>query len=163
MTAAGSTWKPVVLAFLGATVASVFGALATDLGPWYYALHKPSWQPPDWLFGPVWTTIFAAAAVSALFAWRRAPDRQGRVRMVQAFMINLLLNVAWSLLFFRLRRPDYAFAEVALLWASIATLMVLMWSYSRMSSLLLLPYLAWVSFASILNLTIVRMNAPFAG
>jgi len=164
MTAAGRrTWKPVALAFLGAAAASGFGALATDLSPWYYALHKPSWQPPDWLFGPVWTTIFALAALAALFAWHRAPDVQSRRRMLIAFAANGLLNIIWSLLFFRLHRPDFAFYEVALLWSSIVTLMVLMWNYSRTSSLLLLPYLLWVSFASILNIAIMQLNGPFTG
>lgn len=164
MTRAGSvTWKPVALALLGAALASILGALATDLSPWYYQLHKPSWQPPDWLFGPVWTTIFAAAVIAALIAWRKAPDRASRVRVAQAFVVNLVLNVAWSLLFFRLRRPDFALVEVTLLWSSIAALIVLMWPYSRMSSALLLPYLAWVSFAAFLNLSIVRLNAPFPG
>jgi benzodiazapine receptor len=156
-------WKPVLIAAVSAIAVAALGALMTDLGPWYAGLRKPSWQPPDWLFGPVWTTIFTAAAIAALFAWRRAPDRTSRTRMVQAFVVNLILNVLWSLLFFRLRRPDYAFAEVALLWASIATIMFLTWTYSRVSSLLLVPYLAWVSFAAFLNLTIVRLNAPFGG
>lgn len=156
-------WKPVVLAFLIAAVASGLGALATDLSPWYYALQKPSWQPPDWLFGPAWTTIYALGAVAGYLAWRKAPDRSSRQRMVQGFTINLLLNILWSVLFFRLQRPDFAFIEVAVLWASIAALMVIMWSYSRTSSILLLPYLAWVSFAAFLNLAIVRLNSPFVG
>ncbi len=91
------TWKPVALAFLAAAAASGFGALATDLSAWYYDLRKPSWQPPDWLFGPVWTTIFALAALAGLFAWRRAPDATSRRRMLIAFGANLVLNVVWSL------------------------------------------------------------------
>lgn len=83
--------------------------------------------------------------------------------MLTAFAVNVLLNVAWSLLFFRLQRPDYALVEVTLLWASIATLMVVMWPYSRTSSALLVPYIVWVTFASFLNLGIVQLNAPFAG
>ncbi|HEY6893082.1 MAG TPA: TspO/MBR family protein [Rhodanobacteraceae bacterium] len=159
----GALWKPVALAFAMATAAGLFGALATELGPWYYALRKPSWQPPDWLFGPVWTTIFALAAIAGVLAWRRAPTAVERRRMVIAFLVNLALNWAWSILFFRMHRPDAALVEVAFLWASIATLIVIMWGYSRTSSLLLVPYLAWVSFASVLNLSIVRLNAPFGG
>ncbi|MEO8010785.1 MAG: TspO/MBR family protein [Dokdonella sp.] len=157
------TWRPVALALLLTVVVSVVGALTTDIGAWYYALQKPSWQPPDWLFGPVWTTIFALAATSAILAWRRAPDSGSRRRMVILFIVNMILNVGWSLLFFRLQRPDYAFYEVALLWSSIVTLMVIMWPYSRASSVLLTPYLLWVSFAAYLNLTIVRLNGPFTG
>lgn len=157
------TWKPVALALLLTVIVSAGGALTTDIGEWYYALQKPSWQPPDWLFGPVWTTIFALAAISSLLAWRRAPDAGSRRRMVILFLVNIALNVTWSLLFFRMQRPDYAFYEVALLWSSIVTLMVIMWPYSRASSWLLTPYLLWVSFAAFLNLTIVRLNGPFAG
>ena len=161
--ASRSRWKAVVSAFLAAALASGLGAFATDLSPWYYALQKPSWQPPDWLFGPVWTTIFALAAVAGYLAWRNAPDSRSRRRMIQAFSINVFLNVLWSLLFFRMQRPDFAFMEVAVLWSSIVALMVVMWSYSRTSSALLLPYLLWVSFAAFLNLSVVRLNAPFAG
>jgi translocator protein len=161
--AAASAWKPVLLALLGAVLASGLGALATDIGPWYYGLEKPAWQPPDWLFGPVWTTIFALTALAAVIGWRRAPDRGSRRRMALLFGVNLLLNVGWSLIFFRLQRPDLALLEVTLLWASIATLMVILWPYARVASLLLLPYLAWVSFASMVNLAVVRLNAPFPG
>jgi translocator protein len=161
--ARASSWKPIACALLAATLTSALGALATDLGAWYYALRKPSWQPPDWLFGPVWTTIFALAAIAGWLAWRKAPDRAHRSRMVLAFAVNFVLNVAWSVLFFRLQRPDFALLEVGLLWSSIATLMVIMWGYSRTSSALLVPYLVWVSFASVLNLSIAQLNAPFAG
>jgi translocator protein len=161
--AAASAWKPVLLALLGAVLASAPSALATDIGPRYYGLEKPAWQPPDWLFGPVWTTIFALTALAAVIGWRRAPDRGSRRRMALLFGVNLLLNVGWSLIFFRLQRPDLALLEVTLLWASIATLMVILWPYARVASLLLLPYLAWVSFASMVNLAVVRLNAPFPG
>lgn len=162
-TGTGSVWKPVAAALAAAVAVSLFGALATDLSPWYYALQKPSWQPPDWLFGPAWTTIFALTAIAGVLAWRARPDRGYRTRLIALFGANLGLNMGWSWLFFRLRRPDFALAEVVLLWLSIAVLMWAMWSHARTSSLLLLPYLAWVSFAAYLNLTIVRLNAPFAG
>ncbi|MGQ0699882.1 MAG: TspO/MBR family protein [Panacagrimonas sp.] len=168
MTLAGSDtrpsiWKPIAAALSAATLVSVFGAAATDLSPWYYALDKPTWQPPDWLFGPAWTTIFALSAIAGVLAWKNAPDRARRSRMVQLFAVNLALNMVWSLLFFRMRRPDFALVEVAALWLSIAVLIFATWSYSRPSSLLLLPYLAWVSFASFLNFAIVRLNSPFTG
>jgi tryptophan-rich sensory protein len=149
------------VAFGAAAVASACGALATDIGPWYQALHKPAWQPPDWLFGPVWTTIFVLTACSAVLAWRHAAG-PGRSRIAQLFGLNLMLNVGWSLLFFRLRRPDFALIEVLALWASVLVLVVWTWTCSRTASALLLPYLAWVSFAAFLNLTLVRLNSPFA-
>ena len=137
------------------------GAWLTELSPWYFALRKPSWQPPDWLFGPAWTVILGLASLSAYFAWRAAPDRGSRLLIVGLFLLNGAANLAWSPLFFKLRRPDWALWEVPVLWLSVLLPIVLLLPISRISSLLLVPYLAWVSFAAFLNLTIVRLNQPF--
>ena len=158
----GRLWKPVVAAALAATALGALGALVTDLSPWYYALHKPAWQPPDWLFGPVWTTIFGLAAIAGVLAWRGARTRGQRTRILALFALNALLNLGWSYLFFRLHRPDWALAEVGFLWLSIVALMIALWPHSRTASALLVPYLAWVTFAGVLNQAIVRLNPPFA-
>lgn len=138
------------------------GAWLTDISSWYHAIRKPSWQPPDWLFGPAWTVILGLASYSAYLAWRDAETPAGRTQIAGLFIINGLLNILWSPLFFRLRRPDLALLEVPLLWLSILALIVALASVSATASLLLVPYLAWVSFAAFLNLTIVRLNPPFA-
>ena len=156
------TIQIIVAAAWGVFVAG-FGAFLTELSPWYNTLRKPTWQPPDWLFGPAWTLILGLASVSALLAWRAAPDRASRVLVVALFVFNGVANLGWSPLFFKLRRPDWALWEVPLLWLSILLPIVLLAPISRTASLLLLPYLAWVSFAAFLNLTIVRLNAPFRG
>lgn len=158
---AAQRWKPVLAAAGAALVLGVIGALVTELGPWYYDLKKPPWQPPDWLFGPAWTLIFGLAALSGMLAWIHAPDARTRRRILWLFAINGVFNVLWSTLFFRLHRPDFALAEVVLLWLSILALIVMLPSTSRWSSWLLVPYLAWVTFAALLNLTIVRLNYPF--
>lgn len=137
------------------------GALTTELGPWYYRLHKPNWQPPDWLFGPAWTLIFALAALAGILYWQRAENRSDRLQMIAAFSLNAFLNTLWSLLFFRLKRPDWALYEVGFLWLSIIVLIVLLARGSRTAAWLLAPYLAWVSFAAVLNWTIVHLNSPF--
>jgi translocator protein len=137
------------------------GALMADLGGWYAGLRKPAWQPPDILFGPAWTLIFGFCTLSGYLAWRNACDRSGREWIIALFALNGFLNVLWSALFFRLKRPDWALAEVGLLWLSIVLLIVVLARYSKWASLLLVPYLAWVSFAAILNLAIVRLNSPF--
>ena len=145
------------------TIVAATGAFLTDISPWYRSLRKPSWQPPDWLFGPAWTLILALASLSAFFAWRSTSDSGSRILIAVLFLLNGIANVLWSPLFFKLRRPDWALWEVPFLWLSILVPIVLLLPISRTASLLLVPYLAWVSFAAFLNLTIVRLNRPFGG
>lgn len=159
----GPLWKPVSVSVLWAVGLSLVGGLATDIGPWYRALSKPSWQPPDWLFGPVWTTIYLLCVIAAVRAWRSDVMRPGRAALLVAFGLNGVANVLWSVLFFNQRRPDWALMEVGLLWLSILVMVVVAGRRDRMAGALLLPYLAWVSFASVLNATIVRLNPPFGG
>jgi translocator protein len=144
-------------ALWGIAVAGI-GAWLTELSPWYYALRKPSWQPPDWLFGPAWSVIFALASLSAFLAWRSAGTDRERVVIVALFAVNGLLNILWSPLFFKFRRPELALVEVPFLWLSILAPIVVLAPISVTSSLLLVPYLIWVSFAAVLNLAIVRLN-----
>lgn len=158
---AGRSWKPIILAALAASLVAFLGATATDLGPWYQNLSKPSWQPPDWLFGPVWTLIFGLCAVSGVSAWRHAPNRAAREWVIGAFALNGFLNVFWTILFFRFKHPDWALIEVGFFWLSILGLILFFAKISKIASSLLLPYLAWVSFAAVLNLSVVRLNSPF--
>ena len=161
---ASRRWRPMAAAALAAVAVGAVGALTTQLGPWYYGLALPGWKPPDWLFGPAWTLIFGLAAVSGYLSWSRAPRNDvSQARILALFAINALLNIAWSVLFFRVHRPDWALLEVTLLWLSIVALMVMTYRTSRLASVLLLPYLLWVSFAAILNLSIVRLNGPGFG
>jgi tryptophan-rich sensory protein len=99
--------------------------------------------------------------LAGVFYWKRSINRSARQRILAAFALNAFLNTLWSLLFFRLKRPDWALYEVGFLWLSIVLLIVLLSRESRMAAWLLAPYLAWVSFASLLNWTIVQLNAPF--
>jgi tryptophan-rich sensory protein len=146
---AAAAWTVIVL---GA------GAWLTKLDGWYFALRKPSWQPPDWLFGPAWTLILGLAGYAFYLAWIMAADPSWAIGL---FLVNGVVNMVWSLLFFRLRRPDLALIEVPFLWLSIIAPMIALAALSSTISWLLLPYLLWVSFASFLNLTIVRLNRPF--
>lgn len=156
-------WLPVLAAGAAATVIAVLGGTMTDIGPWYQGLKKPDWQPPDWIFGPAWTVIFALAALSGATAWRDAPTEASREWVIGLFAVNGLLNILWTALFFRLHRPDWALVEVFFLWLSILAPILVFSRYSRTASLLLVPYLAWVSFAAYLNYTIVKLNGPFGG
>jgi tryptophan-rich sensory protein len=154
-------WGPIGVGVVAAIIVALAGGLLTDIGPWYAALKKPAWKPPDWAFGPVWTTIFALCVASGVIAWSKAAGDGDRTMIIALFTVNGLLNMAWSLIFFTLRRPDWALIEVLALWLSILALIIAFWRLSAVASLLLLPYIAWVSIASLLNWRIVQMNGPF--
>lgn len=137
--------------------AAAFGTVFMP-GEWYAALKKPSWNPPGWVFGPVWTTLYTMMAVAAWLVWRQGgfPAQRGPLL---AFFIQLALNALWTPLFFGLHRPGTAFAEIILLWLSIAWTMAVFWRVHRTAALLLTPYLTWVSFAAVLNFILWRLNA----
>jgi benzodiazapine receptor len=154
------TLSIIVAVVITIVVLGVCG-LMTTVGPWYRGINKPSWNPPDWLFGPAWTVILGLAAVAGVLAWNNALSTGDRLFVASLFGLNILLHMAWSPLFFNLRRPDWALIEVPFLWLSILALIIGLARYSTLASLLLLPYLLWVAFAAFLNFTIVRMNPPF--
>jgi tryptophan-rich sensory protein len=160
MQADSSSKKPIYMAILLSLLVGGLGGAATEIGPWYFQLQKPSWQPPDWLFGPAWTTIYVLTSIAGVKAWRRADEVQRRY-FLGALLLNLVLNLLWSLIFFTSQRPDIALLEVVPLWLSILLMVLLVRGYSPVSSVLMLPYLGWVAFATYLNWTIVKLNAPF--
>ena len=137
------------------------GGLLTEIGPWYRNLRKPSWQPPDWLFGPAWTVILGLAAWSGALAWDAATTPGERTLVATLFGANALFHLLWSPIFFKLKRPDWALGEVVLLWLSLVALIVGLAPISSFASWLIVPYLLWVTFAAWLNLAVVRLNAPF--
>jgi translocator protein len=151
-------WRPILTAAGAAAVVAMIGLVMTDLGPWYLNLRMPAWKPPDAIFGPAWTLIFASAALAGAYGWRALPRPAARFALCGYFAINALLNILWSALFFRLHRPDWALLEVGLLWLSVVLLMITLWRGSRPATALLLPYLLWVSYAAVLNLAVVQLN-----
>jgi benzodiazapine receptor len=151
----------VLVAVVITSVVLAVGGALTNVGTWYRRLRKPSWNPPNWAFGPAWTLILGLAAWAGVLAWNHAPDDAGRWRIGVLFGANIVLHMLWSPLFFNLKRPDWALIEVPLLWLSILALMIGLAPLAPLAPLLLAPYLAWVSFAAFLNWTIVRLNAPF--
>jgi len=157
------TRRNVVVAVAAAFVVATAGGLLTELGPWYQALRVPAWKPPDWAFGPIWTTIFALTTWAGLRGWRDATDSSYRIRLVVLLALNGAFNILWSVLFFKMYRPDLAFVEVWLLWTSVLGLLGLLGRTSRLSAALMVPYLAWVSTAAYLNYSIIELNGPFAG
>ena len=154
-------FRPVLIAALAAAGLGTLGAQLTGLGPWYRGLVQPAFKPPDIWFGPAWTLIFIFAATAGVTAWNSAPDRTSRRWLLGLFVLNAGLNSLWSLLFFKLQRPDWALIEVGFLWLSIAALILATRRYSHKAGFLLLPYLIWVSFASAINYATVQLNGPF--
>lgn len=143
------------------TAAAALGSLATvpNLQPWYDGLHKPSWNPPNWVFGPAWTFLYLLMAVSAWRVWRRDDAPAGRRQQALAWWaLQLALNVGWSWLFFGLHRPTLAFAELVALWLAILATIVATARVDRPAAWMLAPYLLWVTYAGSLNGAIARLN-----
>ncbi len=153
--------KAIAAAAGAALAVGAIGGTLTDISPWYLNLAMPSWKPPDWAFGPIWTAILSLAAAAGVISWRREPTPIGRRRILTLFALNGSFNVIWSLLFFKLQRPDLALWEVGGLWLSILLLILAFRRGAPLASLLLTPYLIWVTIASALNYQVVEMNAPF--
>jgi tryptophan-rich sensory protein len=149
----------LVLWIAGCLLASAVGAMATatSVTTWYQQLQRPPWTPPDGLFGPVWTVLYVTMGVAAWLVWREERGRDRR-RAIVLFLAQLLVNVAWSWLFFGLRSPGLALVDILVLWALIVATTIAFARVRPSAALLLLPYLAWVSFAMALNLSIWRLN-----
>lgn len=145
----------VVLALLVAAV-SFGGNLATSSGTdgWFQELDKPSWQPPDSVFGPVWGGLYVLIFASGWLVWRQ----RGVNRALVPWVVQLILNVGWSVVFFGLQRPGWAVAEIIVLLAAIVWTIAVFWPIHRIAAILLLPYAAWVSFATALTIAIASMN-----
>jgi translocator protein len=143
---------------------SAVGALASvNAGEFYAALVRPAWAPPGWLFGPVWSALFVCMAVAAWLVWRSQPARPSKSVALWLFVAQLAANALWSWLFFAWRLGGVAFTEVLLLWLLIACTIAAFWRCSPVASLLMLPYLLWVTFASVLNWVLWQANPGLLG
>lgn len=154
--------KHALLGLFGFIAACFLAAMSGGIfrpGPWYDTLAKPSWQPPRWLFAPAWAFLYVTIAVSGWLVWRRVGLDP---TLFAIYGISLCFNAAWSGCFFGLRRMDIAFADILLLWLSIAIMIAAFYRVERNAALLLIPYLCWVSFAAFLNFTVWRLNAARA-
>ena len=148
---------------LASFVTGAVGALASiDAAGFYAQLVQPAWAPPAWLFGPAWTVLFVLMSVAAWLVWRDH-GFSGAGPALRLFGVQLVANALWSWLFFAWRQGALAFAEVIVLWLLIAATAWRFWRLHRLAALLLLPYLAWVAFASALNFTLWRLNPALLG
>ena len=148
---------PLASAIIWMVGLCLVGGLMTPRADWYARLRKPAWQPPGWAFGPGWTIILGLAAWAAVRAWDAGDAAQQRDVLI-LFGVNGLFHLAWSPLFFKLQRPDWALIEVPFLWASVLAMLIGLWPIDSQAALLILPYLAWVGFAASLNWKVVDLN-----
>lgn len=151
----------VVILFVSLCLAAGFiGSVFTTpyIPTWYETLNKPSFNPPNWLFGPVWTTLYILMGIAASIVWAEKKKKDQRKKGLILFSIQLVLNVLWSIVFFTFQAPTAACVMVVALWIGIFLSIRAFMPISKQAAYLLLPYLAWVSFASILNFSIAWLN-----
>lgn len=150
----------LVLWILVCLGAGGLGAMATnpEIDGWYQTVLKPDWNPPSWVFVPVWTTLYVLMGISAWIIWQRA-EFPGAAVPLALFVIQLILNVAWSWIFFAMHQIGGAAIEIVILWFAILVTMIAFFRRSKFAGWLLVPYLGWVTFASVLTITIWRLNS----
>ena len=142
----------LALAFAAAAMGGLFRP-----AEWFAALQKPAWNPPGWIFGPVWTALYTIMAIAAWLVWRRGGFAGQRVAL-SLFLLQLAFNALWSPLFFGRHQPGLAFVDIVLLWLALLGTVIAFWKARPLAGALLLPYLAWVTFASALNFAIWQLN-----
>jgi translocator protein len=138
------------------------GFASINAAGFYGKLVQPPWAPPAWLFGPVWSVLFALMAVAAWLVWREHGFRNAGAAL-KLYVAQLVANALWTWLFFAWKQGAWALAEIAVLWLMIAGTIFLFWPLQRFAAVLLVPYLAWVSFAAALNLALWRLNLAVLG
>lgn len=141
-----------LVAFLGSIITF------PSISDWYEHLNKPVFSPPNWIFGPVWTILYLLMGISLYIVWTKSTNNNKKENAIKIFIFQLILNLLWSLVFFGLRQPFFALITIYLLWISIYLMIKYFHQISKISGYLQIPYLFWVSFASVLNFAIVILN-----
>ncbi len=155
-----SNFSKLVVSVAGSQAAGLIGAVftASAIPTWYVGLIKPPLNPPNWIFGPVWTTLYALMGVAAYLVWNKGLERKDVQTALWVFGLQLVLNTSWSIVFFGLQNPGLAFVNIVLMWIAIVWTMVLFYKISKPAMWLLVPYILWVSFAAYLNFGIWMLN-----
>jgi tryptophan-rich sensory protein len=149
----------IVAILLPVLVGAISGFFtASSVKTWYVTLNKPSFNPPSYVFAPVWTTLYILMGIAFYLVWVSVTDKAQQRKAMAVYFIQLFLNFCWSFIFFYKQRPDLAFIEIVFLWISIVATLVLFYRISKPAGWLLVPYLFWVSFASALNYAIWQLN-----
>jgi translocator protein len=146
----------IVIVFLAGAVGTVY--TLKEITTWYVSLAKPSWTPPNWAFGPIWSTLYVLMGISLFLVWREGLDRKDVRIAILVFAVQLVLNVVWSLVFFATHNIFGGLVLVILLWISILVNIIVFYRISKPAGLILIPYLIWVSIASYLNYSVFLLN-----
>jgi len=152
--------KKFIFSLLVCLAAGFLGSIFTtpSIPTWYASLTKPSFNPPNWLFAPVWTMLFILMGISAFLVWQKGLKKKGVKKALGFFLAQLIFNVLWSFLFFKFHSPFLALLDIIFLWFLILLTLFKFFKINNTAGLLLIPYLLWVSFASILNYAVYRLN-----
>ena len=154
-----NTFK-LIIAVVVSELAGIIGSVFTtpSIAGWYATLTRPALNPPAWVFGPVWTTLFALMGIAAFLVWKKGLERRDVKIALGIFIGQLVLNTLWSIIFFGLHNPGAAFVEIIFLWLAILATIIAFAKISKLATWLLIPYILWVSFAAYLNFMIWMLN-----
>jgi benzodiazapine receptor len=147
----------IVVCQLAGVIGSIFTRSA--IPAWYATLKKPSFTPPNWVFSPVWITLFVLMGIAAFLVWNKGLSDQRVKTALGIFVVQLILNVLWSAMFFGLRSPLAGLIEISVLWVAILLTILYFFRVSEAAGILLIPYILWVSFAAVLNFSIWKLNS----
>jgi tryptophan-rich sensory protein len=150
----------IIASILVCLIAGLIGMIFTSsaIPTWYAGLEKPSFNPPNWIFGPVWTTLYILMGISLYLVWSKGIEKKEVQQGMLFFGIQLFINALWSIIFFGLHQPLIAFIEIIIMWIMILITIIKFYNISKPAAYLLIPYILWVSFASVLNLFITMLN-----
>ncbi|MES2775240.1 MAG: TspO/MBR family protein [Bacteroidota bacterium] len=154
-----NTLKLIISIIIPLAVGGISGYLtATGVDSWYATVQKPSFNPPNWIFGPVWTSLYILMGIGLFLVWKQPAATPFRGTAIAIFIVQLVLNFFWSIIFFKLEKPGLAFAEIVILWIAILLMIIYFIKVKPVAGYLQIPYLCWVSFASVLNFYIWNLN-----
>ena len=153
-------YKRLIISLALPQAAGVLGSFFTSpaIPTWYATLQRPSFSPPNWVFGPVWILLYVLMGISVYLVWLKVKKNKSVGFAVKLFWLHLIFNASWSIVFFGLQNPGLALVNIVLIWLFIIILIIKFWKINKLAGYLLIPYLLWVSFASVLNYFIWQLN-----
>jgi len=153
-------YKRLIISLALPQLAGIIGSFFTTpaISTWYATLQRPSFSPPNWIFGPVWIILYILMGISVYLIWQQIEKNKTAKGALWLFWVHLVFNASWSIIFFGLQNPGLAFINIIIIWLLIIALMIKFWKINRWATYLLIPYLLWVGFASVLNYFIWYLN-----